>query len=32
MTDALETWPAAFAIALTLGSIAWGVGFIVRYI
>jgi hypothetical protein len=28
----LETWPAAFAIALTLGSIAWGIGFIVRYI
>jgi hypothetical protein len=28
----LETWPAAFAIALALGSIAWGVGFIVRYI
>jgi hypothetical protein len=32
MTNALETWPAAFAIALWLGAMAWGIGFIVRFI
>jgi hypothetical protein len=29
---ALETWPAAFVIALWLGAMAWGIGFIVRFI
>lgn len=27
-----DTWPAAFCIALWLGTIAWGIGFIVRFI
>lgn len=27
-----ETWPVAFGIALWLGAMAWGIGFIVRYI
>jgi hypothetical protein len=27
-----DTWPAAIAIALWLGAITWGIGFIVRYL
>jgi hypothetical protein len=27
-----ETWASAAILAFTLGSIAWGIGFIVRYI
>jgi hypothetical protein len=27
-----DTWPAAFIIALWLGAMAWGIGFIVRFI
>lgn len=27
-----DTWAAAIVIALWLGAIAWGIGFIVRYI
>lgn len=27
-----DTWPAAFGIALWLGAIAYGIGFIARYI
>lgn len=27
-----DDWPAAFVLVLWLGAMAWGIGFIVRYI